>query len=114
MKALYFTSVIFLAFLLHKTECKVLTSHVCEYYNPECGYNCPRLQKCAVHQGKISHCFALYSDTPNGVKVLRKGCWLQNLLFCPLDFKCSTKPITNKHGLQFCCCTGDKCNAKID
>ncbi|XP_032237307.1 activin receptor type-2A [Nematostella vectensis] len=100
--------------LLQYTDCYIsrptATSKTCVYFNPLCRKNCKKVEICPIYQGKVSHCFALYKNTTQGVEFIRQGCWLQNKAFCPMYPFCINNDINSKHGIEFCCCTGDECN----
>ncbi|XP_028514618.1 activin receptor type-2B-like [Exaiptasia diaphana] len=105
---------VILVALLTKSESKLLSSNICEVYDPYCKPpNCPTHKRCPVKPYRLSHCFAVLSSTPVGEKVIRKGCWLQNLQLCPLSKQCKTRK-TSRDSVRFCCCTGNNCNSKVN
>lgn len=66
----------------------------------------------------MNKCYSLWRTNENGtVSIIRQGCWQNNdnLESCN-QTTCSSKgPLTDlaRTGHNFCCCTGDFCNAKF-
>ena len=73
---------------------------------------------CPPHKDRVSHCYALYRNSSVlGVRILKIGCWLQDLKACSTSRRCEgavRMAISDRREvLYFCCCTGDNCNEKI-
>lgn len=73
---------------------------------------------CVQREDRVSHCFALYQNSSTrGMKILKMGCWLQDLKTCSKSRRCDGAArmaySDRREVLYFCCCTGDNCNAKI-
>ncbi|XP_031559084.1 activin receptor type-2A-like isoform X2 [Actinia tenebrosa] len=57
------------------------------------------------------HCFSLWENTTEGVRVIKKGCWRTNPEECINGGSCFGTPRQKgKTTVFFCCCTGDNCN----
>jgi len=90
-------------------------TEVCEYYNPamclKYPNHCNKTAVCDVPEsGKRSHCYALWTNNSGSVKVLMKGCWLDNPQCYDLSSCTGEK---QNDGQYYCCCEGDFCNSVL-
>ncbi|KAH8398793.1 hypothetical protein KR222_004377, partial [Zaprionus bogoriensis] len=61
-------------------------------------------------------CFTLWSQSSNGTKLVKQGCWKDNTdrnSICSQSECTSSAPTTRSHSLYYCCCSGDLCNAQV-
>ncbi|XP_069389766.1 activin receptor type-2A isoform X1 [Paralichthys olivaceus] len=73
-------------------------------------FNISRVITCSGEKDKRLHCFATWKNISGAVKVVKQGCWLD-------DVNCynRTECVEKKDGPEvfFCCCDGILCNDKF-
>ena len=67
-----------------------------------------------ANNNQVKHCYVLWQNTSNAIKVNSKGCWIgaSDDSCADIDNCIETNPLQKK-GMYFCCCSQQLCNQQF-